>query len=88
MPILDRVMGLRRARREAEAGGPAAPTDVEQIRVLERRVAHLEGMVEGLQDAVHREMSRTNQEIEHLRKRLEPAEISRALSENAREHGL
>jgi hypothetical protein len=87
MPILDRVIGLRRARRNAEEGGPPVPA-AEQIQDLERRVAHLEGMVEGLQDAVHREIMRTNREIEHLRKRLEPAAISRALSENAREHGL
>jgi hypothetical protein len=45
-------------------------------------------MVERLQDAVHREISRTNWEIEDLRRRVEPGEMSRALSEDAKERGL
>jgi hypothetical protein len=58
------------------------------MEALERRMAHLEGMVEGLQDAVHREITRTNDQIDLLRKRTEPAELSRALSEDARHRGL
>jgi hypothetical protein len=45
-------------------------------------------MIEGLQDAVHREITRTNHQIDELRKRTEPAELSRALSEDARHRGL
>ena len=52
------------------------------------RVAHLETMIEGLQDAVHREITRTNHQIDELRKRTEPGELSRALSEDARHRGL
>ena len=42
----------------------------------------------GLQDAVHRESVREGGRIEALEKRSEPAEISRALSRDARERGL
>ena len=85
--MLDRVIGLRRRRARAEeargAPDPAAP-----VKALEQRVAHLEAMIEGLQDAVHRETRRTHEELDDLRKRTEPAEISRALSRDARERGL
>jgi uncharacterized coiled-coil protein SlyX len=61
---------------------------MERIEDLEKRVSHLETMIEGLQDAVHREITRTNDQIDLLRKRTEPAELSRALSEDARHRGL
>jgi uncharacterized coiled-coil protein SlyX len=61
---------------------------VERIEALERRMKHLETMIEGLQDAVHREITRTNDQIDLLRRRMEPAELSRALSEDARHRGL
>jgi hypothetical protein len=84
----DRIRRLRHARREAAEGSLPAPSAYEPLGALEQRVAHLETMVEGLQDAVHREISRTNQEIEELRKRIEPGEMSRSLSEDARHRGL
>jgi uncharacterized coiled-coil protein SlyX len=61
---------------------------VERIEALERRMKHLETMIEGLQDAVHREITRTNDQIDLLRRRTEPAELSRALSKDARHRGL
>jgi len=64
------------------------PPATERIENLEQRLRHLETMVEGLQDAVHREITRTNDQIDRLRKRTEPAELSRALSEDARHRGL
>jgi hypothetical protein len=84
----DRILRLRRARREAEQDSRPTPPPYEPIGALQQRVAHLEKMVEALQDAVHREISRANREIEELRKRIEPAEMSRALSKDARERGL
>ena len=80
--MLDRIRGL--ARRGTN--GAQAPLD--RIESLETRVSHLETMIEGLQDAVHREITRTNHQIDELRKRTEPAELSRALSEDARHRGL
>ncbi|MGH2978030.1 MAG: hypothetical protein ACRDLQ_00145 [Solirubrobacterales bacterium] len=58
------------------------------MQALEQRVTHLEAMIEGLQDAVHRETKRTQEQLDELRHRTEPSEISRALSRDARERGL
>jgi uncharacterized coiled-coil protein SlyX len=58
------------------------------MQALEQRVTHLESMIEGLQDAVHRESQHTREQLDELRHRTEPGEISRALSRDARERGL
>jgi hypothetical protein len=85
--MLDRVIGLRRRRaREERARGASDVAD--PIQALEQRVTHLEAMIEGLQDAVHREAKRTNEELDELRRRTEPEELSRALSRDARKRGL
>jgi hypothetical protein len=62
--------------------------DPARLEILEKRLEQLEAMVEGLQDAVHRESVRREGEIEHLQRRTEPAEIRRALGKDAREHGI
>jgi TolA-binding protein len=67
----------------AEAGGEAA-----HIRALQARIAELEHMVQGLQDAVFRESHRHEKRIEELEARTEPAALAVALSKNARERGL
>ena len=87
--ILGRVVQLGRGRRAsgAAAQGPAAG-HARRIEVLEERVDQLEALLEGLQDAVHRESVREDERIATLEKRSEPAEISRALSRDARERGL
>jgi hypothetical protein len=55
---------------------------------VERRLENLEAVVEGLQDAVHREALRRDQEAAELRRRTEPEEMARALSDDARRRGL
>jgi uncharacterized coiled-coil protein SlyX len=55
---------------------------------LEQRVSHLEELVEGLQDAVHRESVRRDDETNRLQRRTEPRELARVLSEDARKRGL
>ena len=55
---------------------------------LEERVAQLESVVEGLQDAVHRESLRFDALIDALQRKTEPAEIAKALGEDARRRGL
>jgi hypothetical protein len=45
-------------------------------------------MVEGLQDSVHREITRMNLDLDQLHVRTDPAAIRRALSDDARTHGL
>ena len=86
--MLDRVIGLRRNRRAREEKARGAPEAADPVQSLERRVAHLEAMIEGLQDAVHRESQHTRAQLDELRRRTDPAEISRALSRDARERGL
>jgi uncharacterized coiled-coil protein SlyX len=55
---------------------------------LEARIAHLEQVVQGLQDSVHRESTRLNKRIGELEARTEPGALGRALSEDARQRGL
>ena len=55
---------------------------------LENRLRHLEAMVEGLQDAVHRGTVRNEREINELQRKAEPAEIRKALDQDARERGI
>jgi hypothetical protein len=86
--MLDRVIGLRRIRRAREEKARGASEAADPVRSLEQRVTHLEAMIEGLQDAVHRDSRRTHEELDDLRRRTEPSEISRALSRDARERGL
>jgi hypothetical protein len=87
--ILGRVVQLGRRRRAAGAAAQAPAEGHERrIEVLENRVDQLEALLEGLQDAVHRQSVRDHGRIAALEKRSEPAEISRALSRDARERGL
>jgi hypothetical protein len=86
--MLDRVIGLRRSRRAREDKARGASEAADPIQSLEQRVQHLESMIEGLQDAVHRESQRTNDRLDELHRRTEPAELNRALSRDARRRGL
>jgi uncharacterized coiled-coil protein SlyX len=55
---------------------------------LERRIAHLEQLVEGLQDSVHRQSSRHSKQIADLESQIEPATLAVALDKDARQRGL
>ena len=87
--ILGRVVQLGRGRRAQDAA-PQAPDAGHERRIeaLEERIDQLEALLEGLQDAVHRESLREGGRIGALEKRTEPSEISRALNRDARERGL
>jgi len=60
----------------------------DELRALEARIAHLEQLVQGLQDSVHRELTRLGKRIGELEARVQPAALGRALSKDARERGL
>ncbi len=77
-------------RRRLEAPDPAEQrgSDEGRIEALERRVAHLESLIEGLQDAVHRDSVRHDDEVRELQRKTDPGEMSRSLAEHAREQGL
>ena len=88
--LIARIRQIRRVftedeqRRSVSAHGSAQ----DEMRVLEGRITHLEQLVEGLQDSVHRESTRLTKRIAELEARTQPAALGRALSDNARERGL
>ena len=97
MSLGDREDGLiariRHIRRVAPTSPtqPAAPSpdlDAARIERLEARLAHLEELLEGLQDSIHREALRQSKRIAELEARTEPAALAVVLSKDARERGL
>src|SRR4051812_33125290 len=95
------VARIRQLRRAVPATGPTpgpasrptpapAPTtpDTDRIDSLEDRITHLEQLVEGLQDSVHRESLRQSKRIAELEAQIQPAALGSALSKDARSRGL
>jgi hypothetical protein len=88
------IARIRHIRRVAAAAGPraaattAVDSDALYLHALEVRIAHLEHLVEGLQDSVHRESQRHTRRIAELEARLEPSALAVALDRDARERGL
>jgi hypothetical protein len=74
---------IRQMRRQSPA--PAGPVHPEG---LETRLAHLEDLVQGLQDSIYRESQRQDKRIADLEAQIDPAAMATALSKNARERGL
>ena len=76
---------VKRGRSDpAEASTQADPS----VKALQERIDRLEALVEGLQDAVHRQSLHQNERIEELYRRTQPVEMARALSADARRRGL
>ena len=87
--MLQRMLLRLRPRREPRSvTADAGQWDQARFENLEKRIDQLEAMVEGLQDSVHRESVRQGREIDQLQKKSEPAEIRRALGQDARERGI
>jgi hypothetical protein len=82
-----RQIGRNGASTNAQASDSRDP-DRAQLVVLEERVAHLEKLLEGLQDSVHRESERQGRRIAELETRIQPAALGEAMSKDARERGL
>lgn len=80
------VRRLAQIRTQPPAGTGAAPAD--RLGALEARVAHLEQMVEGFQDSVHRESERHEKLIAEIQAQLEPGAMGAALADDARHRGL
>ena len=59
-----------------------------RITTLEARVEHLEATLEASQDAVYRQSVLEGRRIAELSKRTAPHEMARALSQDARRHGV
>ena len=79
-----RRVATTRERPQREGGDSQA----ERLQALEARLAHLEQLVEGLQDSVHRESDRHSRLISELQAQIEPGTMGAALAEDARSRGL
>jgi uncharacterized coiled-coil protein SlyX len=86
------IARIRQVRGPAEAGEPpsrhAATPPLDRLQSLEARVAHLEQLLEGLQDSVHRESERHSKMIAELQAQVQPATMGAALAKDARSRGL
>ena len=96
MPLGDRDGLLRRIRQIRRTAAPpsdrltndARDPEHARLETLEARVAHLEQLLEGFQDSVHRESERHAELIAALQAQVEPAAMSAALAQDARNRGL
>jgi TolA-binding protein len=97
--LIARIRQVRRTSARAGAGAEPARADErarsatsaprqDQLRELEARIAHLEHLLQGLQDSVHRESTRVSQRIAELEAQIQPTALAKVLSEDARERGL
>ena len=88
--LIARIRQIRRtaaASRQPATPGRGSP-EQDAIPALEARISHLEQLLQGLQDSVHREATRQGKRIADLETRIEPAALGRALSKDARQRGL
>ena len=88
--LIARIRQIRRTEgasgEPATAGGGSPEGDA--VRALEARITHLEQLLQGLQDSVHREATRQGKRIADIEARIEPAALARAVSRDARNRGL
>ena len=79
MSLRERIAGLARARPAPQ------PADLQR---LSERLGHLEALVEGLQDSVHRDSVRHEERLAELERMMQPEALAKALSDDARRRGL
>ena len=85
-----RIRQIRRVSKTADDATHPRVIDPEreQLCALEARIAHLEALVQGLQDSVHRESMRLSKRVGGLEARTQPTALGKALSDDARARGL
>jgi hypothetical protein len=87
--LIARIRLIRRTdRTAADTRRPATDPERSELDALKTRIAHLEQLVQGLQDSVHRESKRVGNRLAELDARIQPAALGRALSDDARNRGL
>jgi hypothetical protein len=88
--LIARIRQIRRGAPERERPAPASTSGPgpQELHALEARITHLEHLVQGLQDSVHRESTRLGKRMGDLEARIQPAALGKALSDDARERGL
>lgn len=87
--LIARIRQIRRPMAAAQrpSTNPGDPQP-DRLRALEARVAHLEQLLEGLQDSVYRESERHSKLIADLQGQIEPGTMGASLAEDARNRGL
>jgi hypothetical protein len=80
MSLRERIAALASARRPAPQ-----PDDLQRLR---ERLKHVEALVEGLQDAIHRDSIRHEERLAELERRTQPEALAKMLSDDARRRGL
>jgi hypothetical protein len=88
--LLARIKNIRQAlptpdvvnRLRQTPPGEPAPASLED---LQKRVAHMEQLVQGLQDSVYRETQRQDRHLAELEARLDPGALAAALGQEARD---
>jgi uncharacterized coiled-coil protein SlyX len=87
--LIARIRQVRRVPtvRDRSKADADIPQD-DRLRALEARVAHLEQLLEGLQDAVYRESERHDKLIADLQTQVQPGAMGAALADDARSRGL
>jgi len=89
--LLARIRQVRSLAATREAHTSDVDPDIlqsEQVKALEARLAHLEHLVEGLQDSVHRESERHDKLIAELKAHIQPGAIGTALADDERSRKL
>ena len=90
--LVGRIRQMQRAAPAPDAPESPAPDSgrdpAQGDAELRARVAHLEQLVQGLQDSVYRESQRQDKRLEDIERRLDPATLAAELSRNARQRGL
>jgi uncharacterized coiled-coil protein SlyX len=87
--LIARIRQVRRVApvRDQSQADFELPQD-ERLRALEARVGHLEQLLEGLQDSVHREAERHAAMIAELQTQVQPEAMRASLADDARNRGL
>jgi hypothetical protein len=83
-----RQLGRVAAAQDTRSATTTPGRDPAGVAELEVRVAHLEQLLEGLQDSVYRESARQSKRIDQLEAATQPSAIGEALNRDARERGL
>jgi vacuolar-type H+-ATPase subunit I/STV1 len=82
--VLARVRQIRRRVADREqAISDAGDPQPDRLQALEARVSHLEQLLEGLQDSVHRESERHAKLIAELQGQVQPETMGAALAQDA-----
>jgi hypothetical protein len=86
--LITRVRELRRRAFSPPSSRAPEPSLQRQVNDLRVQIAQLEQLVQGLQDAVYRDVRRQDERITEIQERIAPGAIASALSEDARKRGL